>query len=522
MDNRRLAKNAFNIGIITLVSRFFGLMREWLRGYLLGTTGSSDAFALAFMFPNLMRRLVGEGALVVAFIPVFSDYLEKGRHDELERFVRSFFTLLLCFLLIIVGIVMAAAPVLRFFLPKYAAIPGKIELTIFLTRLMFPYVLFISLAALTQAILNSYKVFVPSALTPLLLNFCIIIIGLLLGMRMSDPSIALGIGVLIGGSFQLFFQIPFLKRRGVMYGISFQLGNPGVRRVFFLMIPAAIGAGVYQINALVSQFIAAFLEEGSVAALRFSNTLVEVVLGVFIISLSTVILPELSEKSSRGDKKGMRETLNFALRLSFLITLPATFGLIILRNPIVRMLFLYGKFTERSAQMVSYALLFQAMGLCGVGGVRVLIQMFYSLKDTKTPVYVAGVAVGINIGLCVLLSRQLRLGGIALAGSISAFSNFFLLFIILSGREGRIVDRATVIALLKSLSASICMAASLYFLMKLLGEAMSISRIHNIVLTLLLLLAGVLIYFFMNIIMRNKDILELTRAILKRLTLGNR
>ncbi|UCB45094.1 MAG: murein biosynthesis integral membrane protein MurJ [Spirochaetota bacterium] len=522
MDNRRIAKSAFNIGIVTFISRLLGLVREWLRGYLLGTTGSSDAFSLAFMFPNLMRRLVGEGALVVAFIPIFSDYLEKEQHDEMERFVHSFFTLLLCFLIISVGIVVFAAPVLRYFLPRYTEISGKIELTIFLTRLMFPYILFISLAALTQAILNTYKVFVPSALTPIFLNICIIVVGFLLGTRMTDPSVALGIGVLIGGGCQLLFQIPFLRRKGIMYKLSFRFKNPGVRRVFLLMIPAAIGGGVYQINALVSQFIAATLEEGSVAALRFSHTLVEVVLGVFIISLSTVILPALSEKSSKGDIEGMKETVNFALRLSFLITLPSTFGLIILRYPIVRMLFRYGRFTENSTQMVAYALLFQAIGLCAVGGMRVLAQMFYSLKDTKTPVIIAGITMVINIGLCVLLSRRLQLGGIALAGSVSAFCNFILLFIILTGRVGHIVDKRTGYALLKSFAASICMTAVLYFFTDLLGEMMARGRLYNVFLTLLLLLAGIMIYFVMNIILKNRDIVELKKILINRISLRNR
>jgi len=437
MENRRIARSAFSIGAVTFTSRLFGLIREWLRGYLLGTTGSSDAFSIAFLFPNLMRRLVGEGALVVAFIPVFSDYLEKGSRDELEKFIHNFFTLLLCFLVVSVLAVTALAPLLRFFLPRFAAVPGKIELTVLLTRMMFPYVLFISLAALTQAVLNSFKVFVPSALTPILLNISIITTGFTIGMRMKDPSIALGIGVLIGGMLQLFFQIPFLSKEGIRYRLSLQWGNPGVRRVFLLMIPAAIGAGVYQINALISQFIAAYLEEGSVAALRFSNTVVEVVLGVFVISLSTVILPALSEKSSQGDPEAMKRILNFALRLTFLVTFPATFGLVVLRYPIVDMLFRYGRFTSESASMVSYAILFHAMGISATGGTRVLVQMFYSLKDMKTPVWVAAVSVVVNIALCIGLSGPLRLGGVALAGSVASYCNFFLLFFILSGIRKR-------------------------------------------------------------------------------------
>ncbi len=517
MDNRIIAKSAFSIGIVTFISRIFGLVREWLRGYLLGTSGSSDAFAMAFMFPNLMRRLVGEGALIVAFVPVFSDYREKNTRQELDDFVCNFFTLLLFFLISMVTFIIIIAPVLQFFLPEFTKIPGKIELTILLTRLMFPYILFISLAALTQGILNTFKIFIPSAITPILLNISIISIGLSFGFKMRDPGIALGIGVLIGGLFQFFFQIPFLIKGGIRYRLSFGFRDPGVRRVFLLMLPAALGAGVYQINALASQFIAAFLEEGSVAALRFSNTLVEVVLGVFVISLSTVILPALSEKSSKGDQEGMKETLKFALRLAILITLPSTFGLIILRYPLIRMLFRYGRFTEDSAHMVAYALLFQAMGLCGTGGTRVLVQMFYSMKDTKTPVWVASFTMAVNILLCVFLSRYMRLGGIALAGSVAAIFNFFLLFFILNRKVGRIIDSATSNSLVKSLSASICMGVVLYFLLKTLNQMMLQSRVHNASLTVLLLFTGVLVYFFINIILKNRDIVELKRILHNRI-----
>jgi putative peptidoglycan lipid II flippase len=361
MEKDQIVQSAFGMSVVTFVSRILGLMREWLRGYLLGTSGSSDAFALAFLFPNLLRRLVGEGALMAAFVPVISDYLEQQNREKLEDFVYSFFTLLFLILICIVVVALTFAPLLRFFLPEFTKIEGKIELTVALTRLMFPYILFISLAALSQAILNAHKIFIPSATTPVLLNISIISLGFVLGNRLTDPAYALGMGVILGGIIQFFFQWPFLRRRGISYRFRGHFRNEGVRQVLRLMVPGAIGAGVYQINALVSQFIAAFLEEGSVAALRFSLTLVELVLGIFVISLSTVILPVLSEKASRGDLEGMKENLRFALRLVFLITLPATFGLIILRYQIITMLFRYGRFTAQSVDMVAHALLFRSM-----------------------------------------------------------------------------------------------------------------------------------------------------------------
>jgi putative peptidoglycan lipid II flippase len=448
---------------------------------------------------------------MAAFVPVISDYLEQQNREKLEDFVYSFFTLLFLILVCLVALAVTLAPLLRFFLPEFVNVEGKIRLTVALTRLMFPYILFISLAALSQAILNAHKVFLPSATTPVLLNISIISLGFALGNRLTDPAYALGMGVILGGIIQFFFQWPFLKRRSISYRFRGHFRNEGVRQVLRLMVPGAIGAGVYQINALVSQFIAAFLEEGSVAALRFSLTLVELVLGIFVISLSTVILPVLSEKASKGETEAMKDNLRFALRLVFLITLPATFGLMILRYQIVTMLFRYGRFTAQSVDMVAYALLFHAIGLIGIGGTRVVVQMFYSMKDTKTPVYVAAAVMAINIVLCYYLSKPLQLGGIALAQTISSFCNFFSLLYLMSLRVGRIADRSVWIGLVKSTGSAICMAGLLLFLLNLFREFMKGSRAYNAVLTIAIIAAGLILFFIVNLLLRNHDVIELRR-----------
>ncbi|MFW6138857.1 MAG: murein biosynthesis integral membrane protein MurJ [Spirochaetota bacterium] len=522
MDNTRIAKSAFSMSLVTFISRIFGLVREWLRGYLLGTSWASDAFSIAFMFPNLLRRLVGEGALTAAFIPVFSDYLHKKNKKERDHFISSFFTVDFLFLVSIVVITIIFAPLLKFFLPEFTEVPGKIELTVFLTRLMFPYIFLISLAALTQAILNAYRIFVPSATTPILLNISIITIGLLFGTRLRNPAIALGIGVLAGGVLQLGFQMPFLLKKNITYSFELDFTNPGVKKVFFLMIPGAIGAGVYQINALVSYFIAATLEGGSVAALRFSNTLVEVVLGVFVISISTVILPVLSEKSTRGDTGGMKQHLNFAFRLVFLITIPSTVGFLVLRFPIINMLFKYGRFGSESAHMVAYALIFHSLGLVGIGGTRLLVQLFYSMKDTRTPVYIAALAMAVNLALCYLLSGPLRLGGIALAATISAYVNFLLLLVVAVNRLGRIIDRKVMVCFGKSIVAALCMAVVLYFALQGLSSLMEERKLYMVVFTLVLLAVGVVVFFFMNIVLKNYDVVELKNILLKKLGLSSK
>ncbi len=482
-----------------------------MRGYLLGTSGSSDAYTLAFMFPNLMRRLVGEGALMAAFIPVISDYIESRDRRELEDFLYSFFSILLVILIVITAAVILAAPLLRFFLPQFTEVEGKIELTVLLTRIMFPYMLFISLAALSQGILNAHKIFIPPAVTPILLNISIISFGLLGRNRFTDPAIALGLGVITGGVLQFFFQWPFLAKRGIRYRMHFNFHSQGVKRVFLLMVPGAVGAGVYQINALVSQFIAAFLEGGTVAALRFSLTLIELVLGIFIISLTTVILPVLSEKSAQGDRAGMKDILRYAIRLMFLITMPAMVGLMLLRYPIVTMLFRYGRFTADSASLVSYALLFHAAGLPGIGGNRVLVQMFYSMKDTKTPVYVAGAAMVINLLLCYYLRYPLRIGGIALAGTVSSYCNLFLLLLLLRRRVGIIMDRPVYISLVKSTTAAACMGAAILALYVRLKSVMQIGRSYNAGITLGIIVIGLFVYFVINILMKNEDITELKK-----------
>jgi putative peptidoglycan lipid II flippase len=299
--------------------------------------------------------------------------------------------------------------------------------------------------------------------------------------------------------------------------MKFHFRNQGVQKVLRLMVPGAIGAGVYQINALVSQFIAAFLEEGSVAALRFSLTLIELVLGIFVISLTTVILPVLSEKSSKGDMDGMKDSLRYALRLVFIITLPSFVGLIILRYPLITMLFRYGQFTDKSVDMVSFALLYHATGLMGIGCTRVVVQMFYSMKDTKTPVYVAAGVMAVNIALCLLLSGPLRLGGIALAGSVSAYCNFFALLYLLERRIGRVVDRGVVVCLFTSAAASLGMGGVLWFGMNRFQAVMNNSRAVNALLTVALIFVGFLVFLLISMLLRNRDVVDLMKAFRKKL-----
>jgi len=513
----KIARSALSISVVTFVSRIFGLLREWTRGYLLGTTGGSDAFSLSFMFPNLLRRLVGEGAMLVAFVPVFAELKERYDEDYIREFVKSFFTLMVFILVTIVLIGYFLAPLLRFFLPEYTKIPGKIELTILLTRIMFPYILFISLAALSQGILNTYGIFVPSAATPILLNVSIISFGFLFWRYFRDPGIALSIGVIFGGMLQFVFPLPFLYKTGIRYGFRTVFRDEGIKKIFTLMVPGIFGAGIYQINVLVSQIIAAMLEEGSVAALRFSNVLVELVLGIFIISISTVILPDLSEKVARGDEEGIRKNLSFALKLVGLITFPATAGLMVLRTEIVTFLFRYGQFGKHSVGLVSYALLFHATGIAGTGATRVLLQMFYSFKDTKTPAIIAAVVMVVNLLLCYYLSRRLSLGGIALAGSVAAYVNLLLLMVILLKRFRKPFDGTVFFGLGKTLISTLIMTVYLYIIRLRFERIIEFNRSFNALFTIGAIVSSLVIYILVNLLLRNREILMIKDILLRKL-----
>lgn len=428
---RSLLGSALGMGAVTLLSRFLGLAREMVTSFYLGTGHSADAFRLAFMIPNLFRRLVGEGAMTAAFVPTFTDQLETKRRDEAWAFAASFFWLLLLVLagLTALGIVAAPWLVRWIFASGFASVPGKVELTSYLLRLLFAYVLFISLAALAQAMLNSLGRFAIPAFTPVLLNLAIILSAFFFARRFVDPSIAFALGVLAGGFLQFAFQYPFLLKAGFRLGGRVNLRSPAVRQVARLMAPAIFGAGIYQINVAVSQHIATYQTAGAVASLGYSARLMEVVLGIFVVSLSTVILPDLSRKALAKDHFGMAATLSFALRAAALVTIPATVGIILLRVPFVNLLFRFkgGSFDATSTKLTAYALLFHILGLTFVSGTRILVPLFYAFKDIRTPVKVASLSMVLNILLCLLLTGPLGHGGIALATSLSAVVQLLLL-----------------------------------------------------------------------------------------------
>jgi putative peptidoglycan lipid II flippase len=522
-DSRRyLVKSAALITMLTFLSRILGLVREQVRGYYLGTGTASDAFGLAATIPNLFRRLLAEGAMTAAFIPVFTGYVKGGDRKALSAFFSNFISLFtfITTIVCLLGMVYADFIVNTFFSSGFGEIEGKLALTILLTRIMFPYLLLVSLAAIIQAVLNSFRIFAPSAFTPVLLNICIILGAVLLQDLFPDPSYAFAVGFLAGGVAQLLFQLPWFFRLGLRVSLSVNWRHPGVRELFRIFVPGAFAAGIYQINVFVSQMIASSLYEGSIAALQYSVRLQELVLGVFVVSVTTVILPTLARQHAAGDRKGFTGTNLLALDMMALVTVPASLGLLALRRPIIQLLFQQGEFDAHSTDLTSLAVLFHSMGIYFIASSRSLNQTFYAMKDLKTPMVVAAIAMGVNIGGCYGLAIPLGHGGIALANSLSALATSGLLFLFLFRRGVEVRFQSHAWLLLRLLLAGGIMVAALLVLQSWLPQA-SEGKLYLALRLLLLVVSGGAVFVLAALLVARKELLRLLLLVTRRGSSGD-
>ncbi|MGB4547318.1 MAG: murein biosynthesis integral membrane protein MurJ [Syntrophales bacterium] len=457
-ENARVARAAGVVGTATMLSRVFGFLRDMVVAALFGAGFATDAFFVAFRIPNLLRRLFAEGSLTISFVPVFTEYLKTRSRAEALELANVAFTVLSVILVIVsIAGVLLSPLIVSLMAPGFVKTPDKHALTVFLTRIMFPYIFFISLVALCMGILNSFRHFASPALSPVILNITMILAALFLRGFFEEPILALAVGVMVGGLLQLLFQLPFLGRLGVHLRPDPNFRHPGVKRIGLLMLPAVFGAAVYQINIFISTLLASFLPEGSVSYLYYADRLVELPLGVFAIAIGTAALPSFAEQATKGEFGEMKKTIAFSLRLMLFITIPAMIALIALRVPIISVLFERGEFDQRSTVLTAQALLCYAVGLWAFSTIRVVVAAFYALQDTKTPVRIAVVALIVNTVMSVLLMFPLKHGGLALATSIASAVNVVTLSAILTRRIGPFLDRAFYRSVLKVFAASFVM-----------------------------------------------------------------
>jgi putative peptidoglycan lipid II flippase len=440
-DKKSILKSASIISLVTIASRILGYVRDQRITLLLGTSFAADAYVLAYRIPNLFRRLVAEGSMTASFIPVFTTYMRERSKEEVWDFAnRLFWTLSLVVAVItILGMVFSPA-VVQLFSGENIARAEAVDLN----RIIFPYLFFIALAALAMGILNCFHVFGLPAATPVLLNVATILFSVAVVWRhFKDPATSLAVGVLVGGVLQFLIQVPSLVRRGMKFTFGISFSHPAIRDVARLMIPRLFGIGIGQINLLVDTRFAtaARMPRGSLAALYVADRVMELVLGGYAIAVATAILPMMSHQAAAKDFESLKKTLSFSVRIVAFITIPAALGLMILREPIIRVLFQHGQFVAESTRLTARALLYYAVGLPALASVKLIVPAFYSTRDTKTPVIVASISLVINVVLNIVflqsfLYKRVQNGGPALATALATFFDFFALFIIFRLRYG--------------------------------------------------------------------------------------
>ncbi|MCL4557065.1 MAG: murein biosynthesis integral membrane protein MurJ [Deltaproteobacteria bacterium] len=452
-----IAKSAGVVSIMTLVSRILGLARDISFAYFFGAVTSADAFFVAFRIPNLLRRLVGEGAMSSSFVPVFTSYHAKYGDEEAKKVSDITFTYLLIVLvaLSVLGVVFSKQLV-YLFAPGFDADPKKFGLTVTLNRIMFPFILFISIAALCMGILNSLRRFFVPALSPIILNISIITF-ILIASRGRHAILIVAAGVIVGAVLELVPQLVLMRRKGFMFSLNFDYTHPALKETLFLFLPMMFGAAVYQLNVFISNVLASFLRTGSISYLYYASRLFEFPQGIFAVSLAIAVLPTMSRDTATSGVSRLKDSLTFSLRLLNFVTIPATAGLIILSRPIIMVLFHRGSFSISDAAAVSSALIFYAIGLWAVALSRVITQAFYAMKDAKTPVVIAVFTVVINLLLSTWLMNGMEYRGLALATSISAYFNIFYLLYALRRKIGMIGLRAIAGSFLRACAGSAVM-----------------------------------------------------------------
>ncbi|MBW1642107.1 MAG: murein biosynthesis integral membrane protein MurJ [Deltaproteobacteria bacterium] len=519
-ENHQMTRAAGVVGSSTLLSRIFGYIRDMVFAWFFGAGLVSDAFIAAFQIPNLLRRLFGEGSLSIAFIPVFTEYLTKYGKKEAFRLASSALRLLSVILVFIAILGIAISPfIIKLIAPGFYLSPEKYELTVTLTRIMFPYIIFICLVALSMGILNALGHFAAPALAPVLLN--ITMIGSLFIVSFFSNSqehkvLGLAIGVLAGGILQLSFQVPFLLKKGFYFWEKTKIFHPGLKKIGTLMLPAIFGAAVYQVNIIVGRMLASMLAEGSVSYLYYADRLVQFPLGIFAIATATAALPTLAKQSSLLDIDGLRNTFTHALNLVFFIAIPSMTGLIVLREPIVALLFKRGAFDALATQKTATALMYYGFGLWAFSGVRIVVSAFYAMQDTKAPVRIAVISILANILLGLLLMMRLDHGGLALATSIASMLNLGLLLKALRKKIGFLGWRNITMPTCKTVLCSVIMGIIVWIVSICIIPSIEISFLNTLFGLLGCILTGIIVYVLASFLFRSSELIKIADVVINR------
>lgn len=519
-DGRQMTRSAGVVGLFILLSRVFGLVRDGVAAAMFEKR-ETDAFFVAFTIPNVVRRLLAEGSLTVAFIPVYTEYRARHGEQAARRLLASTLGASALATVAVCALGMVFAPsVVKMFAYGLSREPEKMALAVLLARITFPFLLMAGLTALAMGVLNTHQHFAAPAFAPALLNVCIIVTVLTLSSavgRLGMPRIAaLAIGVLVGGTAQVLVQLPALRARGLLVRPRLELDHPGVRRVARLMLPSLFGLAIYQVNVILSRQFASFLADGAISYLYYAQRLIEFPLGIFAAALATVSMPDLARHASTGDMAQVKATYRYALRLLLFVLLPATGGLIALALPVVSVLFQRGEFTAAMARETAWTLGGFAIGLAAAGGVRQTVPTFYALQDTRTPVFVSGLGLLVYVGCALAWYRRFGTVGLALAVAVSSTVSFALLLGLLRRRIGRLGLSELAAAAVRGVIGGAACAAAAWGVSRWGSWDQGAARPSNVAVLLAAVLAGATVYAAVAWLLRAPELRELGRAFRRR------
>ncbi len=518
VDHSQLAKNAGVVALFTTLSRIAGLARDVVTAHLFGANATMDAFNIAFTIPNTLRRFVAEGAMTVAFIPV---YTEVRKHEGLEAAKRFYSSVLGILTLVLLGLVvlgiLGASGLVYMFASGFAERPDQMALTISLTRLMFAYIFFISLVALAMGVLNAHKHFFAPAFSPVWLNIGMIVCSLAFYHYFDQPIYAAALGVMVGGVLQLACQIPALAHHGLLVRPTLEFNNPAIRKLGRILLPSIFGVAVYQINLMVLRQLGSYLPAGQITCYSTADRLMQVALGIFAISIATATLPAMSEHTASGDASHHKliQTWQFSTRLTNFITFPAAVGLVTVGLPITSVLFFHGAYDWQATQLTAAATIAFAPGLISVAFARTTVQAFYALKDMKTPVWIAAVVLVANLALGLALMPY-EVVGLALSLTLSSFLQVALLIYALRRKVGLLGFRKMFRSMTQQFLFSLLMGAVAWFVASF-GVWSRGPTLQNVLLLGLAVLAGIAVYAILSLLAKTEEAMVLWGMIKKKI-----
>lgn len=492
-----LLKSLAIISSITILSRVLGFIRDSIITRFFGAGTETDAFFVAFRLPNLLRRIFAEGAFSQSFVPILAEYKNQQNDESTRTFIAYISGLLTLILFIVIFAEILLAPwIIYITAPGFIDTPDKFNLTVRLLRITFPYILLISLVSLSGAILNTWNRFSVPAFAPTLLNISMIISILLLSEYCKPPIIALAWGVFVGGILQLIYQLPFLRKIGMLVLPRISFHNKGSWRVIKLMGSAIIGLSVSQISLIINTIFASFLKSGSVSWIYYADRLMELPTGVLGVALGTILLPSLAKSFSSGDYKEYQRLMDWGLRLCFLLVLPCAIALIILAKALTISLFQYGNFTEYDAVMTQQALISYSIGLIGLIIVKVLAPGFYSRQDVKTPLKIAVITLILTQIMNFSFIGPLGHSGLVLSIGLAACFNSLMLYWQLRRQKIFIPLTGWKKFFLKLIASLIFMAVVLLLILNFMPKWEQGYMLMRVIRLLLVVFAGAISYFF--------------------------